>query len=268
MAAAVAAGAASLTIASWNVNSINARLPHLVRWLADAAPDVVLLQETKVTDPAFPAAPIGDLGYNIARVGQKTFNGVAVLSKRPIEVLQTALDGDPTDLQARYLEVFTAGVRVASVYVPNGNPVDTGKFLYKLGWLERLRGRIEAVLADEDAFVIGGDYNIVPEDRDVYDPAAWRDDALCRPESRAAWRRLVHLGLTDALRALAPDATSLYTWWDYRAGAWVGDQGLRIDHLLLSPQAADRLQAAGVDRTPRGWERPSDHTPAWCRLAA
>lgn len=258
----------SIRIASWNVNSIKARLPHLVRWLTESAPDVVLLQETKVTDEGFPAREIGDLGYNIARVGQKSFNGVAVLSKRPIDVLQNTLDGDPTDLQARYLEVFTAGVRVASVYVPNGNPVDTGKFLYKLAWLERLRARIAAALADEDAFVVGGDYNIVPEDRDVYDPAAWRDDALCRPESRAAWRRLLHLGLTDAIRALAPDQLGPYTWWDYRAGAWAGDQGLRIDHLLLSPQAADRLQAAGVDRTPRGWDRPSDHAPAWCRLLA
>lgn len=264
--APVTGDAATLYVATWNVNSIKARLPHLLRWLREAAPDVVLLQETKIPDEGFPALEIGDLGYNVASAGQKSFNGVAVLSKRPIEVLARGLDGDPTDLQARYLEVFTCGLRVASLYVPNGNPVDTGKFLYKLGWLQRLRARVEVLLASEDAFVLGGDYNIVPDDRDVYDPAAWRADALCRPESRAALRRLVHLGLTDAIRALAPDAAGPYTWWDYRAGAWAADQGLRIDHLLLSPQAADCLRAAGVDRSPRGWERPSDHTPVWCRL--
>lgn len=263
-----AGDAAALTVATWNVNSIKARLPHLLRWLHDAAPDVVLLQETKIPCEGFPRIEIGDLGYNIASAGQKSFNGVAVLSKRPIEILQTGLDGDPDDIQARYLEVFTAGVRVASLYVPNGNPVDTGKFSYKLGWLARLRARAAALLAGEDAFVLGGDYNIVPDDRDCYDPAAWRDDALCRPEARAGFRRLLHLGLTDAIRGLAPDGPGPYTWWDYRAGAWAADQGLRIDHLLLSPQAADRLLAAGVDRAPRAWERPSDHTPVWCRLAA
>jgi exodeoxyribonuclease-3 len=255
-----------VTVATWNVNSIKVRLPHLLTWLAAAAPDVVLLQETKVVDPAFPREPLGDAGYNAAFVGQQTYNGVAVLSKRPIDILATALPGDVGDPQARYLEVFTAGLRLASVYVPNGNPVDGPKFAYKLAWLGRLRERVRTVLTEEDAFVLGGDFNVAPIDIDVYDPIGWRDDALCRPESRAGWRAVVHLGLTDAGRARDPDGRGGYTWWDYRAGAFAADHGLRIDHLLLSPQAADRLAEAGVDRAPRGWDKPSDHAPVWCRL--
>ncbi|MGF1639632.1 MAG: exodeoxyribonuclease III [Rhodospirillales bacterium] len=254
-----------IKIATWNVNSITARLPHLLAWLAEAAPDVVLLQETKIVDEAFPAAVLGDVGYNCASVGQRTYNGVAVLSKRPIEVLERALPGDPRDDQARYLEAFTAGVRVASIYLPNGNPVDGGKFAYKLAWMERLYRHVQALLETEDAFVVGGDYNVAPDDDDVYDPQGWRDDALCRPESRAALRKIVFLGLTDAVRSLS-DAPGRYTWWDYRGGAWPQDKGLRIDHLLLSPQAADSLRAAGIDRTPRGWDKASDHTPVWCEL--
>jgi exodeoxyribonuclease-3 len=254
-----------IKVATWNVNSVKARLPHLLTWLGQAAPDIVLLQETKVTDDAFPGLDIGDLGYNCATAGQKTYNGVAVLSKRPIDVLETALPGDAGDEQARYIEVFTGDVRVASIYLPNGNPVDTDKYAYKLAWMERLYEHVKSLLATEDAFVLGGDYNIAPNDGDVHDPAAWRDDALCRPESRAAFRRIIHLGLTDALMALSAES-GRYTWWDYRGGAWPGDRGLRIDHLLLSPQAADRLEASGIDRTPRGWEKASDHTPVWCEL--
>ena len=254
-----------LKIATWNVNSVKARLPILLDWLAEAGPDVVLLQETKSTDETFPNLEIGDLGYNIATSGQRTYNGVAVLSKRPMEVEQTALPGDPGDEQARYLEVLTGGVRVASIYLPNGNPVDTDKFAYKLAWMERLHIHVRTLLETGDAFVLGGDYNVAPEDRDVHDPRRWRDDALCRPESRAAQRKIVHLGLTDAFRAINGDAVR-YTWWDYRRGAWDRDEGLRIDHLLLSPQAADRLNACDVDRRPRGREKTSDHTPVWCEL--
>ena len=256
-----------MIIATWNVNSVKARLAHLLAWLREAAPDVVLLQETKVVAEGFPSLEISDAGYNCVAVGQKSYNGVAVLSKRPIELLASALPGDAEDLQARYLEVFTGGLRVASVYVPNGNPYGSEKFAYKLVFLERLYQRVGEMLASEDAFVLGGDFNVAPEDGDVYDPVGWRDDALCRPESRAGLRKTVHLGLTDALRAFHPEP-HLFTWWDYRAGAFAADHGLRIDHLLASPQAADRLVAAGVDRTPRGWEKASDHTPVWCELAA
>lgn len=254
-----------IKIATWNVNSIKARLPHLLEWLAAATPDVVLLQETKVADDRFPAMEIAGAGYRHAACGQKTYNGVAILSKTPIEVTATALPGDAADPQARYVEGRTAGVRVASVYLPNGNPVDSDKFAYKLAWMARLHRHARGLLASEEAFVLGGDYNVAPEDADVFDPRAWADDALCRPESRAAFRRLLHLGLTDAFRAVNREA-GRYTWWDYRAGAWQRDQGLRIDHLLLSPQAADRLDGAGIDRTPRGWEKASDHTPVWCTL--
>ena len=254
-----------MKIACWNVNSIKVRLPHLCDWLKEAAPDVVLLQETKVTDEQFPALEIEDLGYNLAVAGQKTYNGVAVLSKRPLEVEHRTLPGDPGDGQARYLEAVTGGVRVISVYVPNGNPVDSEKFPYKLAWLERLRKRVIGLLKTEDAFVIGGDYNVAPTDADAYDPAGWAKDALCLPETRAAFRRLVHLGLTDAFRARHHEP-GRYSWWDYRGGAWQRDHGLRIDHLLLSPQAADRLEDADIDKIPRARDKASDHTPVWCTL--
>lgn len=253
-------------IASWNVNSVKARLPNLVAWLRQAQPDIVLLQETKVTDDAFPFEEVGDLGYNAAVAGQKTYNGVAILSKQPIDVLERALPGNENDLQARYLEAFTGGLRVASLYLPNGNPVDSEKFAYKLSWMERLWRYVPTLLESEDAFVLGGDYNVAPQDTDVYDPDGWRNDALCRPESRAMLRRILHLGLTDALAALSPAGSRCYTWWDYRRGAFAADEGLRIDHLLLSPQAADRLAGAGVDREARGWDKASDHAPVWCEL--
>ena len=252
-------------IATWNVNSVRQRLPILLDWLGEAAPDVVLLQETKATDEQFPRLEIEDRGYNVATAGQKTYNGVAILSKAPIEVDLTALPGDPEDDQARYIEAFTGGVRAASIYLPNGNPTDGPKYPYKLAWMERLYAHVRTLLAGEDAFVLGGDYNVCPDDGDVYDPEGWRDDALCRPETRAAWRKIVFLGLTDALSATSPEV-GRYTYWDYRAGAWSKDHGLRIDHLLLSPQAADRLVDAGIDRGPRGREKTSDHTPVWCEL--
>jgi len=254
-----------MRIATWNVNSIKARLPLVLDWLRDFAPDVALLQEIKTVDEAFPELEIGDLGYNVAVHGQKSYNGVAILSKRPIEDVLRGLPGDENDHQARYIEAMTGGVRVASIYLPNGNPVSSDKFTYKLRWMERLRARAEALLRHEEVMVLGGDYNVAPTDADVYDPAAWADDALCRPESRARFRALLHLGLTEAYRALHPEPGA-YSFWDYQKGRWQRDEGLRIDHLLLSPQAADRLAACEIDRGPRGRERASDHTPVWCAL--
>ncbi len=254
-------------IATWNVNSIRARLGHLLDWLDQAAPDVVLLQETKSTDATFPRLEIEDKGYNLVLAGQKTYNGVAILSKRPIDLELTALPGDAADDQARYIEAFTGDLRVASVYAPNGNPVDTDKFAYKLDFMERLYAHAGHLLGGEEAFVLGGDFNVAPRDADVCAPADWADDAICRAETRAAWRKILHLGLTDAFQALHPEA-GRYSWWDYRGGGYARDRGLRIDHLLLSPQAADRLAEAHIDRLPRGWERPSDHTPVWCALTS
>lgn len=254
-----------IKIATWNVNSIKPRLAIVLEWLTDTTPDVLLLQEIKSVEDTFPRLEFEDIGYNVALVGQKTYNGVAILSRHPLDVRCTRLPGDETDEQARYLEALTAGVRVASVYLPNGNPVDTEKFPYKLAWMERLYDHVRDLLTTEDAFVLGGDYNVAPEDGDVYDPVGWKDDALCRPESRAALRKIMFLGLTDAFRALHREV-GRYSWWDYRSGAWARDQGVRIDHLLLSPQAADRLEACDIDRKPRGLEKPSDHTPVWCEL--
>jgi len=259
-----------IRIASWNVNSVKAHISHVLTWLRAAKPDVVLLQEIKTTEDGFPRMEIEDLGYNLAIVGQKTYNGVAILSKHPLTTELTALPGDDSDAQARYVEglvqVEGAVVRVASIYLPNGNPADSDKFPYKLAWMERLRARAAELLLLEEMLVLGGDYNVAPTDADVYDPEGWRDDALCRPESRGKFRALLHLGLTDAFRALHPEP-HLYTFWDYQGGRWQRDEGLRIDHLLLSPQAADRLRAAGVDREPRAADKPSDHTPVWCELA-
>jgi exodeoxyribonuclease III len=254
-------------IATWNVNSIKARLPRVTEWLAGARPDVALLQETKAVDEAFPREEIEELGYNVALNGQKTYNGVAILARRPIEDVFRDLPGDDEDEHARYIEATVAGVRVASIYLPNGNPTsDAAKYGYKLAWMQRLRARAQELLAEEHCLVLGGDYNVCPTDLDVYDPAGWADDALCRPESRAGFRALCYLGFTEAWRALHPAETG-YSFWDYQGGAWQKDHGLRIDHLLLSPQAADRLQDCAIDRGPRGRERPSDHTPVWCELA-
>jgi exodeoxyribonuclease III len=256
----------TMKIATWNVNSINMRIHHVMEWVKQANPDILLLQELKTTEEQFPGMGIEELGYNMAMVGQKSYNGVAILSKTPIEVEHTALPGDPSDVQARYVEAVTGNVRVASIYLPNGNPVGTEKFVYKLTWLDRLIAHAQSLLALEEAIVLGGDFNVCPTDQDVYNPKGFADDALCRPESRLHFRALCHLGYTDALRALHSEI-GLYTYWDYQAGRWNRDEGLRIDHLLLSPQAADRLIAADVDRRPRGMEKPSDHTPVWCELS-
>ena len=258
-----------IRVASWNINSVRTRIGHLVDWLRQDKPDVVLLQEIKCLSDGFPRLEIEDLGYNLAIVGQKSYNGVAILSRHPMSVEADSLPGDGEDGQARYVEaVVQPGrrvLRVASIYVPNGNPVETEKFPYKLEWLARLRRHTERLLAHEEPLVLGGDYNVCPTDDDVYDPIGWRDDALCRPESRAAFRRIINLGITDAFRALHSEPRR-YTFWDYQAGRWQKDEGLRIDHLLLSPQAVDRLAACDIDRAPRGKDKPSDHTPIWCEL--
>lgn len=258
-----------MKIASWNVNSIKARLEVVRSWLDQTAPDVVCLQEIKTKDHAFVVQEFETRGYNCAVHGQKSYNGVAILSKRPLEDVVCALAGSEGDDQARYIEAVVPGaegvVRVASIYAPNGNPTGSEKFPYKLAWLERLRHHFVELLANEEALVLMGDYNIIPQPEDCYDPKAWEGDALFRPESRAAWRRLTNLGLVDAIRA-CHGTRRAYTYWDYQGGAWAKDNGLRIDHILLSPQAADRLKGCGIDRHVRAWEKPSDHVPVWCEV--
>jgi exodeoxyribonuclease-3 len=253
-------------IASWNVNSVKARLPHLLAFLGDAQPDVLCLQETKCPEADFPTLEIRALGYHVETVGQRSYNGVALVSKLPAEEIVRGLPGMAGDEQARYIEATFGAVRVASIYLPNGNPVGTDKFTYKLAWMEQLAGRARELLRFEIPFVLAGDYNICPADEDVYDPVAWRDDALCRLESRARFRALMYQGLTDAYRVFHREPHR-YTFWDYQAGRWHRDEGLRIDHLLLSPHAADRVAACEIDKSPRAKERASDHTPIWCELA-
>jgi exodeoxyribonuclease III len=254
----------TLSIATWNVNSVRQRIEHLLRWLKEETPDVVCLQEIKTVDETFPAAEIEALGYHVAVHGQKTFNGVALLSKYPLEDLRRGLPGDPSDEQARYIEAAISvpgGVfRIASIYLPNGNPAPGDKYDYKLRWMERLRLHAAGLLALEEPLVLAGDYNVIPAARDTYDPAVWANDALFLPETRAAFQRLTALGLTEAVRATT-DAEKLYTFWDYQAGAWPRNNGIRIDHLLLSPQAADRLAETVIDKHARDWEKPSDHVP-------
>lgn len=258
-----------MKIASFNVNSLKARLENLKTWLKEAEPDVVCLQETKSTDKTFPGGELEELGYNLAIHGQKSYNGVAILSKYPLEDVQIGLPGDDDDAQARYIEavisVKNTVLRVASIYLPNGNPLGTEKFSYKLNWMDRLKARAEELLTYEEALVLAGDYNIIPTADDVYDPEAWKHDALFQPESRAKFREIVNLGLTDAFRACHTE-THRYTFWDYQAGRWQKGQGIRIDHLLLSPQAADRLVSCDIDVDPRGHEKPSDHTPIWAKF--
>jgi exodeoxyribonuclease III len=255
-----------MKIATWNVNSIRVRLPALCDWLKQQQPDVVLLQETKVVDEAFPGLELGDLGYNIALNGQKTYNGVAILAKQPIQVETRKVPGDPADEEARYIEAIVGSLRVASVYVPQGTDVAGPRFTFKLRYYERLRAHIRTLMDQEDTFVIGGDWNVALEPEDVWNAAAL-DGTLCyHPEERKRFRTILHLGVTDAFRALNAGGKQ-YSWWDYRAGGWQKDQGMRIDHLILSPQAADRLAASGIDRGPRGQEKASDHTPVWCEIS-
>lgn len=255
-----------MIIASWNVNSIKARLPRVTEWLTDVSPDVVMLQELKCQDENFPYLEIEALGYEVAVHGQKSYNGVALLSKHPIEDIMCGLPGDESDEQARYIEATIKGVRIGGLYLPNGNPLPGPKFDYKLKWMDRLIARAKDLLTQEKMFILGGDYNCIPKDEDCYDPHRLAGDALTQPETRDRYYTLLNLGLTDALRHFHPTGSN-YTYWDYQRGAWPKDNGLRIDHLLLSPQAADRLKKCGIDRVPRGRERASDHTPIWCELA-
>jgi exodeoxyribonuclease-3 len=258
-----------MKIATWNVNSVKARLEPALAWLRAANPDVVCLQEIKCTDDTFPAEAFEALGYNCAVHGQKTYNGVAILSKRPMEDVTPRLKGDDEDDHARYIEAVVMGakgtIRIASIYAPNGNPIGTEKFTYKLAWLERLRLHAADLLANEEPLALMGDYNIIPEEKDVHDPKLWVNDALFQPQSRAALRRIENLGYTDAFRARHSEGGQ-YTFWDYQAGAWRKNNGIRIDHILLSPQGVDRLKACGIDKHVREGDKPSDHVPVWAEL--
>lgn len=259
-----------MKIATFNVNGIKARIESLLRWLEEARPDVVVLQELKSVDEGFPREPVESLGYNIATHGQKSFNGVAILSRLPIEDVVRGLPGDPADEQARWIEATVVGaraVRICGLYLPNGNPAPGPKYDYKLAWMDRLRARAAALLATEDPVAMGGDYNVIPEPQDAARPEAWKDDALFRPESRAAFRRVLNLGFYDAFRLQVP-GPGHYSFWDYQAGAWDRNDGIRIDHWLLSPQAADLLSGVGIDRDIRGRDKPSDHVPVWIELDA
>ncbi len=259
-----------MKIACFNINGIKARLPVLMGWLADARPDVALLQELKSTDDTFPRSEIEDLGYRVETHGQKSFNGVAILSRLPLEDISRGLPGDDTDAQARWIEATVLGtraVRVAALYLPNGNPAPGPKYDYKLAWMARLQTRAAELLSTEEPVVLAGDYNVIPQDEDCARPEAWADDALALPDSRAAFRRLLHLGYADAFR-LRHRGGGHYSFWDYQAGAWRRDDGIRIDHHLLSPQAADLLLDARIERDLRAAEKPSDHVPVWIDLDA
>ena len=255
-----------MRIATWNVNSVRQRIEHLVTWLKECSPDIVCLQEIKCTDDAFPRLEIEALGYNVVTHGQKTFNGVALLSKLPFDETRSGLDGDAEDVHARFLEGVVSlkhgVVRIACLYLPNGNPPNTEKYPYKLKWMSRLRDYTRERLKTEEPLILAGDLNVIPAAADVSNPEAWVEDALFRPETRESFQALLGLGLTDALRAVT-DAPGQYTFWDYQAGAWQKNAGIRIDHLLLSPQASDRLVEVGIDSYVRAWEKPSDHVPVW-----
>jgi exodeoxyribonuclease III len=259
-----------MKLATFNINGIKARSLALKAWLEQAAPDVVCLQEIKSVDEGFPRAEIEALGYRVETHGQKGFNGVAILSKLPLSDVRRGLPGDDSDEQARWIEaVVDAGrpVRVCGLYLPNGNPAPGPKYDYKLAWMSRMEARVRELLAAEEPFVCLGDYNVIPQDVDAAKPEVWVNDALFLPESRAAFRRLANLGLTDAVRVRDP-SPGVYTFWDYQAGAWERNNGIRIDHVMCSPQAADRLEAAGIDKAVRGGDKPSDHVPVWVEIAA
>jgi exodeoxyribonuclease-3 len=262
-----------MKIATFNINGIKARLPALLDWLGEAEPDVALLQEIKSVDEGFPRLEIEELGYNIETHGQKGFNGVAILSKRPIEDVVCGLPGDDSDEQARWIEATIVGdrdaARVCGLYLPNGNPVPPSeprpKYDYKLAWMARLEARARDLIAGEEIALMAGDYNVIQQPRDAENPKRWLGDALFLPETRAAWRRIVNLGFSDAIRETT-QADHVYSFWDYQRGAWERNDGILIDHFLLTPQAADRLATAGIDSTVRGREKPSDHVPVWITL--
>ena len=265
-----------MKIATFNINGIKARVGALTDWLSETTPDVAVLQEIKSGDEAFPRELFEEMGYQVETHGQKSFNGVAILSRLPLEDIRRGLPGDESDEQARWIEATVMAdrpVRLCGLYLPNGNPAPGPKFDYKLAWMARLESRVKELLALEEPAVILGDYNIIPQAEDAARPDAWREDALFRPESRAAFRRIVNLGLTDAFRAIHPHVPpepgpEQFSFWDYQAGAWDRNDGIRIDHLLLTPQAADLLRDCQIDSAVRGREKPSDHVPVWVDLAA
>ena len=252
-----------MRIATWNINGVKARLELLLKWLGEEKPDIVVLQEIKTVDEGFPRLEIEAMGYNIETHGQKGWNGVAILSLLQFDEVTRGLPGDDSDEQSRLIEgVFSVeggAIRVCNIYLPNGNPVDSEKFPYKLSWMKRLETFVEGRLALEEPFILLGDFNLIPTPVDAHDPDAWWGDALYRPESLERFRTLSTLGLTDALRAVT--AAPAYTFWDFQAGAWRRNAGIRIDHLMLSPQAADRLENVVVHKDVRGWDKPSDHVP-------
>ncbi len=259
-----------MKIATFNINGIKARIEALPEWLTGARPDVVCLQEIKSVDEGFPRELFEAMGYAVETHGQKGFNGVAILSKLPLRDVVRGLPGDPEDVQARWIEATVEGarpVRVCGLYLPNGNPAPGPKYDYKLAWMARLQARARDLLAQEVPLVLCGDYNVIPEPQDAARPQDWTRDALFLPESRAAFRRLLHLGLTDAFRVHHP-GPGHYSFWDFQAGAWERNNGIRIDHLLLSPQAADLLAGSGIDKAVRGGVKPSDHVPVWVELDA
>lgn len=254
----------TMKIATWNVNSIKARIDHVKNWLGNNQPDVLMIQELK--GESFPSEDFAAMGYNCDYVGQKAYNGVATLSKHPIETLGKTLPGDSGDEQARYLETRINGMRLINIYLPNGNPVDSEKYTYKLVWMDRLKNRISELRENADPFLVAGDFNVIPEAEDCYNPSAWAEDALYRLETRKKYRAIIHLGLTDAFRVFHRGPEH-YTFWDYQAGAWPKNHGIRIDHLLLSPALADRLESCQIDKDPRGAEKASDHTPIWASFS-
>lgn len=256
-----------MKIATWNVNSLRARLELMQRWIPQDQPDIILLQETKVIDSLFPHSFLEDLGYNSIYYGQKTYNGVAILSKTPLEDIRYGFEGEKEG-EARYIEAFTENIRVVSVYVPNGQIPNSPQYFYKLNFLKHLEQRLANLLKYEELLIVGGDYNIAPFDSDIYDPKAWEGSVLCTPAERQCFENIVNLGFTDVLKTHQgeSDSKEIYTWWDYRAGRWPKNQGLRIDHLLASPLAAKKVKCTGVDRHVRGWPKTSDHAPVWCQL--
>jgi len=248
-----------IRIASWNVNSIRARLSHVTTWLTANQPDVLLLQELK--SPIFPAEVFSELGYGSAAVTQKAYNGVAVLSRHPIQTISTTLSGDEADSHARFLEVMIDGIRVANLYLPNGNPIGSDKFAYKLAWMDRLMKQMAAWRAEPTPTIVSGDFNVIPEDIDCHKPSSWMHDALFQPEPRARYRAMLDLGYTDAFRALHPGEGGQFTFWDYFRQAFEHNRGIRIDHFLLCPALSKRLRACDIDKEPRRLEKPSDHAP-------
>ena len=256
-----------MKVATYNVNGVNGRLPVLIRWLTEEQPDIAVLQELKAPQDKFPEHSIRDLGYDVVWHGQKSWNGVAMLSRvGKIHKTRRDLPDDPDPTQSRYIEAAVNGMLIAGLYLPNGNPRPGPKFDYKLAWFERLIAHAAELLATGAPVVLAGDFNVMPTERDVYKPERWTDDALFAPEVRDAFSRLIEQGWTDALRAMHPDET-IYTFWDYFRNAYARNAGLRIDHLLLSPSLKNRLIEAQVDRHVRGWEKSSDHAPSWIRLA-